>query len=461
MYNKCLSDGFVPDEWKVAHVVPIFKKGDPQSPANYRPISLTSVLCKVLERVVRNQMLSYLSDHNILPDNQHGFVSNKSTVSNLIHCLDDWTRNVDNAVQTDVIYLDYSKCFDSVVHSKLLYKLQRYGFTEDAFLWIQNFLLGRKQHVKVGNSLSAPKQVISGVPQGTVLGPLLFLLFSADINNVIQHSSLSMYADDTKVYRANVDWNDCTLLQADLNCISEWASDWQLRLNPVKTKHLRIGYCKCDYRFLMSGMTIDTVEYVRDIGIIIQSSLKFSLHCSSVVQKAHYCIRNIFHTFKGHGAEFYTSLYKTYVRPLLESSSPVWSPYLLCNVERVESVQRYFTRRIPGCANLSYSVRLETLGLETLENRRIKFDLILYYKVLHGCIVINVSKSIRAHESHRGHKSHLYHFYSRTNARKFFWSNRLVKHWNALDSNIINCQSVYTFRKSLKDVKFEGRGSIN
>ena len=164
LFDKCLSEGFVPNEWKVAYVIPIHKKGDPQSPDNYRPVSLTSVLCKILERLVRNQLLDYLRSHNIFPSNQHGFVAKKSTVSNLIECLDDWTSSFDRAVQTDIIYLDYSKCFDSVVHSKLLFKLSNYGFNGSSFRWIKNFLTGRKQYVRIGTSLSTSRDVISGVP---------------------------------------------------------------------------------------------------------------------------------------------------------------------------------------------------------------------------------------------------------------------------------------------------------
>ena len=140
LYNCFLAEGFIPNEWKVAYIIPIYKKGDPQNPANYRPVSLTSVLCKILERIVRQQMLSYLIENDLIPKCQHGFLSKKSTVTNLLECLDNWTANFDRGHQTEVIYLDYSKCFDTVSHPKLLYKLSKMGFGGQAYNWIESFL---------------------------------------------------------------------------------------------------------------------------------------------------------------------------------------------------------------------------------------------------------------------------------------------------------------------------------
>ena len=268
-----------------------------------------------------------------------------------------------------------------------------------------------------------------------------------------------MYADDTKLYKANRDLNDCALMQCDLDSIYEWAYMWQLHLNPSKTKHLRIG-SRINSRFVMNGMRIDTVESIRDIGIHIQSNLRFTVHCSRVVQKAHYCIRKIFHAFKGHTADFYIILYTTYVRPLLESGSPVWSPHLIGNIDKVESVQQYFTRRLPGYANLPYCMRLELLDLEMLESRRVKFDIILYFKVEKNLVYIDIAESLRPQFSHRGHNKNLYHFFSRTNVRKFFWSNRIVKHWNKLSSSTVNCKSVESFKKHVKPIVFKCWGSI-
>ncbi len=174
VFQMSLTEGSVPDDWKTAFILPLHKKGNHQCTSNYRPVSLTSVICKVLERIIRSQLLDYMLDKAIIPSNQHGFVPKKSTVTNLLECLNNWTYNFDHHISTHVVYLDYSKCFDKVCHSKLLYKLSQYGITGSAYMWFKNFLANRVQTVKVNNSFSSQVHVLSGVPQGTVLGPLLF-----------------------------------------------------------------------------------------------------------------------------------------------------------------------------------------------------------------------------------------------------------------------------------------------
>ena len=333
-----------------------------------------------------------------------------------------------------------------------MYKLSKYGFSESALKWIENFLTHRSQYVKIGNCLSEEQRVVSGVPQGTVLGPLLFLCFSSDINNIVNHTHLSMYADDTKIFRKNMNLHDCTLLQSDLDKIFTWATLWQLRLNSEKTKHLRIGNCKYDFTFSLDGVDIDKVDSICDIGVNIQSNLKFTKHCNALARNGHFNIRNIFNTFKGHTANFYVKMYTTYVRPILESSSPVWSPYLICNIDKLETVQRRFTKRLPGLANFSYETRLSMLNLESLKSRRIKADLLLYFKVSNNLTCINISNCVRPYESSRGHNKHLYHFYSRTEARKNFWANRIVRFWNNLGSDIVNSRSVKDFKHKLRNV---------
>ena len=459
MYNVSLSNGVLPDEWKVAHIVPIFKKGDPHKASQYRPISLTSVVCKILERIVRVKLLDYILVNNIIPNEQHGFVPKKSTVSNLIECINDWTFNYDNGTATDVIYLDYSKCFDKVCHSKLLYKMRVYGISGTAYKWLECFLVNRVQHVKINTVVSPAANVESGVPQGTVLGPILFLLYSADLPQVVHHCRLSMYADDTKVYKSVRNENDCILLQNDLERIAKWAETWQMVLNPDKTKLLSIGNCKINFSYMLSGERIEKVNNINDIGVTIQSDLKFTIHCTNTVKKAYYVIRTIFNTFKQHESDFYLKMYQCFVRPILEYASQVWSPVLKCNIDRIEKVQRYYSRRI--CPrNMVYLDRLMHLKIDSLEERRIKCDLVLFYKLITNQIVIEIEGSYSFVTRSRSHSKNLYVYYSRTDKRKHIWINRLVKYWNSLAEDDVNAPSVYSFKKKLKNKNFIGRGSI-
>ena len=461
VFQVSMDEGSLPEEWKVAHIIPLHKKGDSQRPTQYRPVSLTPIICKVLERIIRTQLLNYLTVNDIIPKCQHGFLPKKSTVSNLLECLDDWTSNFDKGIGTDIIYLDYSKCFDKVCHSKLLMKLSKYGIAGSAFKWFESFLTNRVQHVKVNHTISPPAAVLSGVPQGTVLGPLLFLCYSADLKNVVENCKLSIYADDTKLYKGIQCVKDCDKLQEDLNRIHLWAKHWQMELNSEKTKLLTVGINRYNFDYVLDNNVVERVPHMNDVGVIIQADLKFTHHCSSVIRKAYYTIRNIFNVFKRHEPEFYVKMYTCYVRPILEYGAQIWSPLLKCNIDRIERVQSYYTRRIlKHSPLLSYNLRLDLLKLQSLEERRFQADLVLFYKKIKGLILIDVENSYRIVTSHRGHQYHLYKYYSRTEKRKHFWINRIVNYWNNLHAEIVNCVTVYSFKRKLKCVLYIGRGSL-
>ena len=335
-----------------------------------------------------------------------------------------------------------------------------YGISGPAYQWIEGFLTNRLQRVKINNSISEPAVVLSGVPQGTVLGPLLFLCFSADLPAVVESSTLSIYADDTKLYKAIYNVEDCHRLQSDLNNVYNWAKIWQMELNPDKTKVLTIG-SSWGYNYMLNEKVIDKVQYINDVGVIVQSNLKFSKHCSNVVKKAYFVIRKIFTTFKHHDYKFYMKMYICYVRPILEYASQVWSPLLKGNIDKIENVQRYFTRRVLNDRNLNYCQRLEFSNLDNLEQRRLKSDLVLFYKMINGITCINLVGSFRIVNTQRGHVCHLFKYYCRTEKRKLFWINRLVDNWNGLNQNIISSNSVTSFNKRIKFVILTCRGSMS
>ena len=204
-------------------------------------VKFWSVFSKILERIVKKQFLTHLNGNRIIPEVQHGFVSGRSRVTNLLSCLEEWTRNFDNGFQTDVVYLDFSKCFDTVSHEKLLHRLSFLGIQGSALSWLGSFLCGRQQYVCVGKGRSQCKRVTSGVPQGTVLGPILFLCFSFDLYKYVKDCKVSIYADDTKLFKRVMSVDDCRLLQADIDRIYTWAKAWQLTLNPNKTQCIVLG----------------------------------------------------------------------------------------------------------------------------------------------------------------------------------------------------------------------------
>lgn len=191
-------------------------------------------------------------------------------------------------------------------------------------------------------------------------------------------SKLSIYADETKLYKAFYNVNDCYRLQEDLDNLYNWAQLWQMELNPDKTKVLTIGR-SYSFNYILSDNVIDRVQSMNDVGVIVQSNLKFTKHCSNVAKKAYFVIRKIFSTFKHHDYRFYMKMYTCYVRPILECSGQVWSPLLKGNTDRIENVQRYLTRRVLNNSDLDYIQRLEFLNIDSLEQRRLKCDLILFF----------------------------------------------------------------------------------
>jgi hypothetical protein len=212
-----MQESMIPSCSSTAHVVPIYKKkGSMSAPENYRPISLTCATSKVMERIVKIKMLDHLVNQNILTDNQHGFLRKRSTLTQLLVCLNDWTEIIDNGDCVDVVYLDFAKAFDTVSHEKLIFKLIMYKFDRKVIEWIKAFLSNRCQQTKVESSYSPMGPVSSGIPQGSVLGPILFLIYINDITSIVKNSYVKLFADDSKLYIRVSSTDDCQLLQDDL-----------------------------------------------------------------------------------------------------------------------------------------------------------------------------------------------------------------------------------------------------
>ena len=220
LWRKSLDEGIIPHIFLLSTIVPIFKKGNKDDPAKYRPVALTSHLIKVFERVLRDKMVAFMEEHNLISNNQHGFRKGRNCLSQLLHHYDELLHICSNSSNADVIYLDFAKAFDKVDHKILLQKIWRFGFRGKIYNWLKAFLTNRKQRVIVDGVLSSLADVLSGVPQGTVLGPLLFLIFIDDMTNVVKHSSVKLFADDSKLCK-------------EVKCLAD-----QLLLQEVRRSHL-------------------------------------------------------------------------------------------------------------------------------------------------------------------------------------------------------------------------------
>ena len=291
-------------------------------------------------------MINYLTSNRLLSTKQHGFLTRRSTLTQLMLSTNDWYKAVDDGSSVDVIFLDLAKAFDSVSHKKLIKKLEFYGIGGKLYLWLQAFLTNRYQRVRVGDEFSQWSPVTSGVPQGSVLGPLLFLLYVNDMCDVVQHSSIYMYADDTKLYMSYQQIEYCQIFQNDLNSIYNWTKTWQLKINVSKCSVMHIGRRNPKSHYYIGNEILNVSVTERDLGIFVSNNLMFSEHCSKIASKASQRIGLLLHAFVPRDLDFLIRMFKIYIRPILEYNSCVWSPRWLKDVDLIESVQRSFTRRI-------------------------------------------------------------------------------------------------------------------
>lgn len=452
-FSHIISDGLLPMEWKKATVVPIFKKGTRSDCKNYRPISLTCTLCKVFERLLKDVMLDFLLKNDLLNHSQHGFVPNRSCGSALLTFLEKVTSNVDNRKSVDVIYLDFSKAFDSVPHNYLIYKLRSFGFDGIVIKLIKSFLSDRQQKVTIGKFSSTYLPVTSGVPQGSVLGPLLFVIYIDDIDTSIG-SSIIKFADDVKLFMSfdtNSPSFDSFALQNDLDRVANWCAAWLLKLNITKCSCLHIGHKNPLTNYKINDFIIAETDSVADLGVTFTNDLKPSKHCLKAAAKAQKMLAIIKLAFKFLDVHTLSILYKSLIRPILEYCSVVWCPYYVKDIEVLEKVQRRFTRVLPATRHLTYDKRLCLFNLESLYTRRLKCDLTTVFKVIHG--IINIEPTLFFNfcsgSGTRGHKYKISTSYARLDARRYFFSTRVVPLWNALPAPCAEAPNINTFKSEL------------
>ena len=450
LYSSLMSVGKVPDAWRSAIVTPVSKGGIASDITNYRPISLTSVACKIMERIIVWNMLDFFHQNGSINKQQHGFLSGKSTCTNLLEQLNDWTLAIDDKNMITVGYVDFAKAFDSISHQKLCQKLQGYGVGGKLLDWINDFLRGRSQCVRVGNGISSNLPLISGIVQGSCIGPLLFVIYINDIVNMFDSDcTCKLYADDMKLY-SRIRTNDCKLkFQECLDRLTEWSNIWQLKISYQKCAIMNIG-ANClssDSTYCLGQQPLATVKVAKDLGVLIDNNLKFDLHISKIVSRASARANLIHKCFISKHTDTLVKAFVTYVRPLLEYASTAWSPYLIKDTVHIEAVQRHFTKRLRGLGTLSYPDRLKATGLECLELRRLQLDLIYTYKILFGLVCIDVDSlfTVRTESTTRGHALKLYLPACRTNARKHYFAIRVIEPWNSLKLQADHLSSVRSF----------------
>ena len=422
--------------------------------SNYRPVSLTSIVCKCLEKIVRERIISFMKNEKLFSNRQYGFISGRSTQLQLLEVLDKWTEALDEGHSIDCIYMDYAKAFDTVPHRRLLYKLSKYGINPKAVSWIENFLGNRTQQVLVQGEESSWKPVTSGIPQGSVLGPLLFVIFINDLPDCVT-SEAYLFADDTKIFQVIANEEDKGELQKVLNWLDTWSKDWLLKFHPQKCKFMTIGKDEKNTNYTLKDQKLQKVMEEKDIGVTIDGKLEFESNISEKINKANKMFGLLRRSFNCLDIKTFTCLYKMMVRTHLDYASSVWSPYKIKHIEMIENVQRRCTRQLPYLKDLSYPERLKKLNLPTLAYRRLRGDMIETYKIIKGIYdkesasFLKMWTDIAQRDIRRGHGMRLYLQRSIKPVRKYSFGVRIVNIWNNLPENVVNSPNVNTFKNRL------------
>lgn len=447
VFNDILETGHFPDAWKNAVVIPIYKKGDKRLAENYRPISLTSTLCKCMEKIVVKELTAFFLDAQIIPPEQHGFLPRRSTFTNLLTRLQQWTLADDDHQPVDVVYLDFEKAFDKILITSLIYKLEHYGVRGKLLQLISGFLEDRKFQVRVGSEMSKEYSVYSGVPQGSVLGPLLFIVYLSDLYTGLK-TNVSSFADDTNIFCNPLLESAC--LQHDLNAIKTWTGVWGMPLNDSKCTVLHIGYNNPKQAYYFNQTKIAEVQSQRDLGVIVSDNLKWDQHITHIVKRANTLIYLIRKSFKDHSSETILKLYKSFVRPKIEYAHCIWSPYYSKDIEQLERVQRRVTKIPVELRCLPYESRLCALRLTTLRERRMRGDLIETYKIVSGHYGCNIEIfQFNQAVNLRGHNKKLSKERCNKLLRRNFLTNRVVYSWNRLEAETISSETTNQFKNRL------------
>ena len=458
IFQQSFRQGTVPQQWKTANVTPVFKKGERYTSANYRPVSLTSVLCKLQEHIIAKHLMNHLESKSILKACQHGFRAMRSCASQVINFVQELTTGISEGDQYDVHVMDFSKAFDRVPHARLLKKLEYVGVQGQTLQWIQSFLHGRTQRVVVDGVASEPSAVLSGVPQGSVLGPILFLIFINDLPDYVQ-SSTKLFADDLILYRKIESDNDRQILQDDLTNLTTWEDKWGMKFHPDKceTIHITRSNNPVKHQYHLRGHPLAITDSTKYLGITINSKLDWKPHIQNTVAKATRTLNFLRRNLKTGSVKAKETSYKTLVRPILEYCSPVWDPYTQEGKKTVESVQRRAARFTLQRYHNTSSVTemLDQLKWEPLSTRRARDRLTLFYKATNGLIAIDtegylIPASSRTRSSHD--QKYMY-LWSRTNYMKFTFFPRTIPLWNSLPASVVESTNAQDFKANLAQVE--------
>jgi hypothetical protein len=458
LFSVSLDNGQIPSSWKTAIVAPIHKNGPKTQISNYRPISVTSCCSRILERLVKRQMVDFLTTNNYILHSQHAFERGKSTDTALLTFYDYVTNAVDNNLIVDAVYFDFAKAFEKVPHDILLKRLRQHRITGKPLSWITNFLTNRTQKVRIGSVLSDSLPVSSGIIQGSVLGPTLFNIFINNVDSSLRHCKIVKYADDIRIFLSSrkdpqsiYDLHE--KIQDDVSNITKWTIDSRMKFNVNKCFTANFGHTVADraYSYLIHNDVIPNSLCFRDLGLTVRTPLSFNSHMDAIIARAFSRLGLINKLFHLKSKRSLLSLYKAYVRPILEFASIIWNPHLVSYTDRIERVQRRMCRMIPTIRKYSYRKQLEVLNILSLSARRSRFQLITVFKFhtqLSRLPFDNFFTLVKDKKT-RGHTLSIATKHASHNYRLGFFSISIIDLWNKLPQDVANASNLNDFKSGI------------
>ena len=397
--------------------------------------------------------MQHLDLHNILSDQQHGFRKKRSCESKLILTIQDLASSLDDGEQIDAVLLDFSKAFDKVPHQRLLLKLQHYGLRGQLLSWIESFLTGRSQKVLVEGKSSSSVPVVSGVPQGSVLGPMLFLLYINDLPEKVL-STTRLFADDSLLYRRIKTEEDRRILQEDLLRLEAWERDWQMSFNPIKCEVIRIsnGRKLITGSYTIHGHQLAQVKSGKYLGVTLTENLSWNARVDQVTKKANNSLAFLRRNLSSCPSHIKAKSYQTMVRPVVEYASSAWDPHTDRNTEKLEAVQRRAARFVTGDYHTTSSVSdmISNLGWESLQHRRTEAKLVMMYRITFGLIDITATTLLHpATLNTRGNSMRYLQPYCRTDLYRCSFFPSGIRLWNKLPELVVTAPTLETFKGGL------------
>ena len=388
IFQHSIETGEVPTILKIGLISPIHKGDSTSDPANYRPISLTSHLSKTEERIVRKAVVCFLEQNIKMDPSQHGSRQGRSTLSQLLEHHSEIVETLERGENADCIYTDFSKAFHKCDLGILMHKLKTLGITGRLARWIHSFLSNRKQKVVVDGAASKETDVTSGVPEGTVLGPLLFLIYISDIGENV-NSSKKVYVDDTKLIKAVKTENDVEDLQEDLDALYKWAEENNMKFNGKKFQVMRYGSdedLKNDTLYFTENTEniVERQETIRDLGVMMSDDASFKDHIDKVMKKVRQKTGWVLRTFYSRKTMLMKTLFKTLILPHVDYCSQLWMPVKTMEILKIEKLQKDFLNRIPALKGMNYWQKLELLKMTSIQRRQERYRIMYTWKILEG-----------------------------------------------------------------------------